>query len=509
MTAATEDGTDAPRRPLLTDAIMAAAEHSPERTAVVGGGETWSFRRLVGESHQFARAIAEVSGAADWIGVCGPRTPRTVAAALGCMLAGRVYLPLDPNHPEQRLSLIVDDADAALILFDGAVPDHIADHPRSLTLNALTDASEGGGTCRRAESNDVAYVIYTSGSTGKPKGVLAQHGALAALADAIGDHRPGLDAHDVVLAVASFAFDMSITDVFVPLARGATVVLAPDARDTAGLLDLIDAHGVTTVLATPSLWRTLVSGGLGDDGRRRVRAIGGGERLTGSLAGELLGRTERLYNGYGPTETTVYVTFGEVRDADDITLGRRTPSSLLYVLDGRLGAVPPGGRGELYIGGDTVSLGYHRRPGLTAEKFLPDPYSGRPGARLYRTGDIVRLRGDGELEFIGRSDSQVKIRGHRVEPGEVEAVLAQHPDVREAVVLAVDAPAGETALAAYWVGGETAADGEPASWNRPPRVPDPAPTYSRPASQHCTPEPPAPRQRTGTRSSCSTGSSNS
>lgn len=460
MSTPPEHGVGDRGNPLLTDAIAAIAEHSAERTAIVGAGESWSFRRLVEEARAFARAIVDHSSPGERVGVCGPRTPRTVAAALGCLFAGRVYLPLDPGHAEHRLALVIEDADPALLLFDGPVPEPVGRHARARSLDAT--AKEVNGPRRETArlpvvgTDDVAYVIYTSGSTGRPKGVLAQHGALAALAEAIGDHRPGLGDHDVVLAVASFAFDMVITDVFVPLARGASVVLAPDARDTAHLLDLIDRHGVTTIFATPSLWRTLVDGGLGTGGRRKVRAVGGGERLTTALAHELQGRTERLYNGYGPTETTVYVTFGEVEDPDDVTLGGRVPSCTLHVLDDRLGVVPPGGRGELHVGGTAVGLGYHRRPALTAATFLPDPYSDHPGARLYCTGDIVTLREDGELEFVGRSDSQVKIRGHRVEPGEVEAVAAQHPDVREAVVLVTRDPAGEKSLTISWVGGENA-----------------------------------------------------
>ncbi|MFF7243002.1 amino acid adenylation domain-containing protein [Embleya sp. NPDC008237] len=430
----------------LPDSVAAVARRSPDLTAVFDAGGETSFAALDAAADRWAAAVADRVSPGGWVAVCGRRGAALVAAALGCLRAGRVYVPLDPAHPGERIALTLSDARPELVLVDRHAPAAVADAAPALRLDA--EPPRGRARPVRLFRSDPAYVIYTSGSTGTPKGVLATHGGLATLVRALRACGPAMAEGDVVLSVASIAFDMSITDVFVPLAAGASVVLPPDdrTRDPDVLLDLIDRHRVSTVLATPSLWRMLVLAGLGTAGRHRVRAFGGGEKLTERLARELMERTESLHNGYGPTETTVYATFAPISDPTRLPLGDAIPGTRLYVLDRDGELLPPGPRGELYVGGLQVSCGYHRRPALTAEKFVPDPFSGVPGARMYRTGDVVRLSADGDLHFLGRTDDQVKIRGHRVEPGEVVAVLEKLPAVRQAAV-SVHADA----LAAYLV----------------------------------------------------------
>ncbi|MET7297353.1 amino acid adenylation domain-containing protein [Embleya sp. NPDC005575] len=419
----------------LPDSVAMVARRSPDLTAVFDAGGETSFAALDAAADRWAAAVADRVAPGGWVAVCGRRGSALVAAALGCLRAGRVYVPLDPAHPGERIALTLSDARPELVLVDRHAPAAVVDAAPALRL----DAEPPGGTARpvRLFRSDPAYVIYTSGSTGTPKGVVATHGGLATLVRALSARGPAMAEGDVVLSVASIAFDMSITDVFVPLAAGASVVLPADdrTRDPDVLLDLIDRHRVSTVLATPSLWRMLVLAGLGTDGRHRVRAFGGGEKLTERLARELLARTRSLHNGYGPTETTVYATFAPISDPTRLPLGDAIPGTRLYVLDQDGELLPPGPRGELYVGGLQVSCGYHRRPALTAEKFVPDPFSGVLGARMYRTGDVVRLSADGDLHFLGRTDDQVKIRGHRVEPGEVVAVLEKAASIRQAAVL--------------------------------------------------------------------------
>ena len=420
----------------LPTRVADIARHAPARTAVHDARSSLTFGELAAEAELWARAITARTGPGDRVAVCGSRRAGLVAAVLGCLRAGRVYVPLDPGHPAERTGLALDDAQAALVLVDDAAPAALHALPATLRLDQPPPAE--GELPPPPHASDAAYVIYTSGSTGQPKGVVSSHGGLAALTEGFTRCGPALGAGDTVLAVASMAFDMSITDVFVPLATGATVVLPPEERlhDPDLLLELIERHGVTAVLATPSLWRMLVLGGLGTGGRRKVRAFGGGEKLTERLAGDLLARTASLHNGYGPTESTVYTTFAPIAAPDQLPLGDPLPGTLLHVLDGAGRLLPPGARGELYIGGPQVSTGYHGRPALTAERFVPDPFTDVPGARMYRTGDLVRREADGALHFLGRADDQVKIRGHRVEPGEVAAALERHPGIRQAAVVA-------------------------------------------------------------------------
>jgi amino acid adenylation domain-containing protein len=300
---------------------------------------------------------------------------------------------------------------------------------------------------------DAAYVMYTSGSTGRPKGVVVPHGALANLLLAMRDLL-GSRPDDRWLGLTSLAFDISGLELFLPLITGARVVIAPEraALDGAALDRLIRDEGVTHVQATPSGWRILLDGGVG--GGQPVVALAGGEALPPGLAGELRARATRLCNVYGPTETTIWSTAADLstegerigerlgwadrREAHraslgEVTIGRPIANTSAYVLDDGLRPVPIGLPGELFLGGAGLADGYLRRPGHTADRFVPDPF-GPAGGRLYRTGDLVRWLPDGRLAYLGRIDTQVKIRGHRVELGEIEARLLSHPGVAQGAV---------------------------------------------------------------------------
>ncbi|MDQ6803728.1 MAG: amino acid adenylation domain-containing protein, partial [Actinomycetota bacterium] len=304
-----------------------------------------------------------------------------------------------------------------------------------------------------------AYVIYTSGSTGEPKGVQIPHRALVNFLWAMRE-RPGLRAEDVILAVTTLSFDMAVLELYLPLVVGARAVIVPyeTASDPRVLARRLASSGATVMQATPSTWRMLVESGW--SGTPGLKALCGGEPMPSSLADRLLGLCDELWNMYGPTETTVWSTCARVLTrGQQLTIGRPIANTALFVLDEEMQPAANGSAGELWIGGDGLARGYHRRPDLTAERFVTHTFPDSSEARIYRTGDRARYLPTGEVEFLGRVDHQIKVRGFRIEPGEVEAVLCAHPGVAEAVVTSRSDSTGESELAAYVIPGEEGLDG--------------------------------------------------
>ncbi|HEX2191455.1 MAG TPA: amino acid adenylation domain-containing protein, partial [Longimicrobiaceae bacterium] len=442
-------------------AFAAQAARTPDAPAVAAGGRTLTYAELERASNRLARYLrGRGVGPETPVGVCMERSPELAAALLGVLKAGALYLPLDPAYPAERLAWMLADSGAPLLLTDAASADRVpASGPARVVLDAELSAAAGESAdppAPPAVEPDAAYVIYTSGSTGTPKGVVVPHRALVEFLDSM-RARPGLHAGDTLLAVTTLSFDIAGLELFGPLTSGARVVLADrdTASDGALLADALAASGATVMQATPATWRMLLDAGWA--GAPRLRALCGGEALPRELADRLLPRVGELWNLYGPTETTVWSTVQRVEPGEGpVPIGLPIARTTAHVLDAWGGQAAPGVPGELWIGGEGVARGYHGRPELTAERFVPDPFSADPGARLYRTGDRVRVRADGALEFLGRLDAQVKLRGHRVEPGEVEAALARHPGVREAAVVARDDAPGEKRLVAYLVPAEGA-----------------------------------------------------
>ncbi|AZQ72655.1 amino acid adenylation domain-containing protein [Streptomyces luteoverticillatus] len=469
LTAWNDTATGWPTDATPLEAFEELARTVPDAPAVIGSsgadaGAWLSYAELDARAERLARRVRALGADnGSVVGVLLTRGPDALAALLGVWKAGAAYLPLDPSLPDERIGFMLADAGVAAVISEpvfearlaglyGRAVVPVGDHPADDAAAEASGAPVGAGR-RTADPMDLAYVIYTSGSTGRPKGVQIPHHALANLLHAMRTRLESTSDH-VWLALTALSFDISGLELFLPLTTGGRVVVAADeeARDGRALLDLVDRHGVTHVQATPSGWRLMLESGFAD---RPVTALVGGEALPVGLARELRGRVRRLVNVYGPTETTIWSLTWEVpEDTDDVSIGGPIANTRLYVLDAAFEPVPVGAVGELCVGGDGVARGYLGRPGLTAERFVPDAFGTTPGARLYRTGDLVRYRADGLLEFLGRTDHQVKVRGYRIELGEIEAALVRHPDIAAAVVtVREEGPAGAW-LAGYLVPAE-------------------------------------------------------
>ncbi|HJX29511.1 MAG TPA: non-ribosomal peptide synthetase, partial [Thermoanaerobaculia bacterium] len=415
------------------------------------------------------------------IALAADRSPGLIAALLGIVRAGGAYLPLDPTSPPGRLAWMLRDAGARLLIADRRMLDLLppALLPPGLETLALDELlAESGEEALPAlpappdiPAEALAYVMYTSGSTGTPKGVAVNHRNVVRLVR--GADYAGMGAEEVWLQMAPVSFDAATLEIWAPLLNGGRLALMPPGR--AGLDDLAEAlarHAVTSLWLTAGLFHQMVDHRL--EALRPLRQLlAGGDVVSASHARRLLealpGLT--LIDGYGPTEGTTFTCCHRMRPGTasevgaSVPIGRPIANARVYVVDGELRPVPPGVAGELLAGGDGLARGYLGRPELTAERFVPDPFSGLPGERLYRTGDRVRWRNDGALEFLGRLDQQVKIRGFRVEPEEVEAALVRHPSVRQAVVLPREGKGGaaDRALVAWVVPREASPERRPRS----------------------------------------------
>lgn len=439
---------------LLPELFVAQAARTPEAPAVLDGDRSVSYAELDAASGRLAaRLLAEGAGPESLVAVCLPRGVDLVVTLLAVWRAGAAYVPLDRAHPDERLRWILADTGARLLVADAATGERLAS--TGVTTIAPSAALSGEPAPVALDPAHAAYVIYTSGSTGRPKGVLVSHGAIAnRVLWTVRRHQLG--AGDRVLQKTTLTFDAAAWEIFAPLVSGGAVALAPDGaeRDAAALLAALGRHQATVLQVVPSQLRLLVDEPGWTDCDQLRLVFSAGEALRAELCQQLWKNTGAdVWNTYGPTECAIDVTaFQADRDqaTGAVSIGRPIDNLRVLVLDESGELAPMGVAGELHVGGAGLARGYVGRPGLTAERFVPDPY-GVPGARLYRTGDAVRWSDDGTLEYLGRLDQQVKVNGVRVEPGEVESALHAHPGLRGAVVVAAPGPDGTDRLVGYVV----------------------------------------------------------
>jgi amino acid adenylation domain-containing protein len=444
----------------IHDLIEAQAQRTPQATALIFGKQRLSYQELNIRANQLAHYLRRLHiGPESLVGVCLQRSPEMVIALLGILKAGGAYVPLDPAYPKERLSLILKDSEAEVLLTQRSLVESLPAHEVKvicLDAEATTLAEQSEQTPKVAMSaHNLAYLIYTSGSTGRPKGAAIEHRSAVALLHWARQFYSDAEL-DGVLASTSICFDLSVFELFAPLSWGGKVMLVENALSLGGI-----SEAVRLINTVPSAMAELVRLGAVPETAKTINLAG--EPISPALVDQVYEQlgVERIYNLYGPSEDTTYSSVAQVERAGRKSppIGRAIANTQLYIVDGELELSPVGAYGEICLGGEGLARGYHGRSEQTAERFVPNPYSQQGGRRLYRTGDIGRNRADGVVEYVGRADHQVKVRGYRIELGEVEAVLREQEWVSEAVVLVREDEPGDKRLVAYLAADGAAEDG--------------------------------------------------
>lgn len=458
-----QTGREYPKDKCIHDLIEAQVERTPDAVAVVYGEKKLTYRELNRRANQLAHRLRTLNVGPDvLVGLCVERSLEMVVGLLGILKAGGAYVPLDPSYPKERLAFMLEDAKVPVLLTQRPLQERLPEHTtRVICLDTDWEAIKGESAqnpANRATPDNLAYVIYTSGSTGRPKGVMIHHqGLVNYLSWCTEAYR--VSEGNGTLVHSSISFDLTVTGLFPPLLVGRSAVLLPEEQGVEALSNALRAErNLSLVKITPTHMDLLNRQVLAEEAAGRTRAfIIGGENLLGSTVAFWQDNAPEtvLVNEYGPTETVVgccvhQAVKGET-ESSSVPIGRPIANTQIYILDSHFQPVPIGVMGELYIGGDGVARGYLNRPELTAERFIHNPFSADKGARLYRTGDVGRYRADGTIEFYGRIDNQVKVRGFRVELEEIEAVLREHPAVGQTVVLACETISGDKRVIAYVV----------------------------------------------------------
>ena len=457
---------DYPKDSTIHQLFEAQAERTPDAIAVVFEDQKLTYGELNKRANQVAHYLQKLGVKPEvLVGICTERSLDAIVGLLGILKAGGAYVPLDPTYPKERLSFMLEETQVPVLLTQAhlaaSLPAHQA-HLICLDSDWEIIAQHGEeNPAPLVTSSNLAYVMYTSGSTGKPKGAsVTQRGVLRLVK---GSNYANLSAEEVFLQLAPISFDAATFEIWGSLLNGAQLVVMP--AHTPSLQELgraIRQNQITTLWLTAGLFHLMVDEQL-EDLKQVQQLLAGGDILSVSHVLKLLREAKgcRLINGYGPTENTTFTCCYSITDASQIvksiSIGRPISNTQVYILDSQLQPVPIGVPGELYIAGDGLARGYFNRPELTARAFISNPFSGEPDARLYKTGDRACYLPDGNIEFLGRSDNQIKVRGFRIEIGEIEAALSQHPDVREAVVVVREDEPGNKCLVAYAAFGQEGA----------------------------------------------------
>ncbi|GAB1541024.1 hypothetical protein NUACC21_36930 [Scytonema sp. NUACC21] len=443
---------DYPKQLCLHSLFEQQVEKTPDAVAVVFENEQLTYSQLNAKANQLAHHLGELGvEPEELVAICVERSIEMLVGLLAILKAGGAYVPLDPIYPSERLTYILEDSGVKVLLTQQTVANLLPEiHGHIVYLDSYLPVHQSSSNPNiHVCADNLAYAIYTSGSTGRPKGVQIPHRAVVNFLNSM-SAQPGIVPEDVLVAVTTITFDIAALELFLPLSKGARLVLTRDLiADGGQSTAALGTSSATIMQGTPATWRALLQAGF--LGNRQLKILCGGEALDRELAVQLLERGDSLWNMYGPTETTIWSAVSQVHpDSGAVSIGRAIANTQFYILDANLQPVPVGVAGELHIGGDCLARGYLSRPELTAEKFIPNPFSSQPGERLYKTGDLVRYKSNGNIEYIGRIDHQVKVRGFRIELGEIESILSQHPTVQQAIVIAKEI-GGDKRLVGYVV----------------------------------------------------------
>jgi amino acid adenylation domain-containing protein len=424
---------------------------TPLKSAVICGERSLTYQELDNLSNQMARHLISLGVTnGDIVGICLERSVEMIISVFGVLKAGCCYLPMDLSDPDDKISYMYEDSGAKVLISQSSLKKKFNQFPDAHILLIESDISTiSKYSISKPDLNispqSLAYIIYTSGSTGKPKGVKVHHLAVVNFLNSMA-REPGISSEDKLLAITTLSFDISVLELFLPLSFGARIIIAgnEDIFDGQKLSDLLDQNDITLMQATPATWNILLASGW--NGKKNLKALCGGEAILPGLVKDLLPKVESLWDMYGPTETTVWSTCNKLTDYEPpILVGAPIDNTSVYILDKNNNQLPIGVQGEVCIGGLGVSKGYHNRPELTAEKFIPF----ENGQIIYKTGDLGRFLADGNIELFGRSDNQIKLRGFRIEPGEIESHLSGLPGVKEAVVKIQKFDEGDGRLVAF------------------------------------------------------------
>lgn len=443
-----------PENACVHQLIEAQAERAPDVIAVICEEDRLTYRELDCRSNQLANYLRGLGVGPDVpVGICLERSTQMMVGLLGIMKAGGAYVPLDPEYPRERLAFMIEDSGLECVITQDSLGQGLVDCGKKLIYidrdwTLISQGSQQKPSVPVGAKN-LVYVIYTSGSTGKPKGVQVCHRALVNLLTSM-QACPGLTHADQLLAVTTICFDIAALELYLPLTVGACCVIASreTSREGRQLWRMLEDRDITLMQATPSAWKLLVDAGW--TGKPNLKILCGGEAMSRNLAKELMARASSVWNMYGPTETTVWSAVHPVTSAERaIPIGRPIANTTMYVLDRNLQPAPIGVTGELYIGGEGLARGYLNRPELNAEKFILGSFGCEQRSWIYKTGDLARYRPDGNIECLGRNDTQVKVRGFRIELEEIESALRQHPAVIDACATVREDAPGDLRLAAY------------------------------------------------------------